>query len=159
MNKQQIEAVIPHRDPFLLLDEVVEQSESRIVCRKTFSGDEFWYRGHYPDYPLTPGVLLCEASLQAGAVLLAEITKAEQASETPDGVPVATRLNNVQFRSMVRPGDTIRIEVDLTERLAKAYYMAAKVTIESTGKVACRCEFACTVAPPQPASTTSEPTT
>ncbi len=149
MTKQAIEDAIPHRDPFLLIDEVVEQSAERIVCRKQFTGDEFWYRGHYPDYPLTPGVLLCEASMQAGAVLLSEITKREQSENTPGGVPVATRLNNVQFRAMVHPGDAIRIEVDLTERLANAYYMSAKVTNESTGKLACRCEFACTVAPPQ----------
>ena len=147
MNKQQIEAAIPHRDPFLLLDEVTEQTDERIVCRKAFTGDEFWYRGHYPDFPITPGVLLCEACLQAGAVLLSKITVEAQGGQgAAGGVPVATRLGNVQFRDMVRPGDTIRIEVDLTERLAAAYYMKGKVTNESTGKLAARCEFACTVA-------------
>ncbi len=57
----------------MLVDEIVEQSDNRIVCRKRFTGDEFWYRGHYPEFPLTPGVLLCEAAMQAGAVLLAKI--------------------------------------------------------------------------------------
>lgn len=149
MTQQAILDSIPHRDPFLLIDEVVEQSQVRIVCRKSFSGEEFWYRGHYPDYPLTPGVLLCEACLQAGAVLLSKITEEAQAGQgNAGGVPVATRLGNVQFRDMVRPGDAIRIEVDLTERLANAYYMKGKVTNESTGKLATRCEFACTVAEP-----------
>lgn len=147
MTKDEIQAAIPHRDPFLLLDEVTERSDERLVARKTFSGEEFWYQGHYPDYPLTPGVLLCEACLQAGAVLLSKITEAAQGGQgNAGGVPVATRLGNVQFRDMVRPGDTIRIEVDLTERLANAYYMKGKVTNESTGKLAARCEFACTVA-------------
>ncbi len=58
MSLEQIKAAIPHREPFLLLDEIVEQEESRIVCRKRFTGDEFWYGGHYPHFPITPGVLL-----------------------------------------------------------------------------------------------------
>ena len=135
MSLQQIKAAIPHREPFLLLDEIVEQSESRIVCRKRFTGDEFWYRGHYPEFPITPGVLLCEAAMQAGAVLLAKHAAAE-----PGSVPVATRANNVQFKQMVLPGDTIEIEVELVERLANAFFMKARVT--TGGKVACRFEFA-----------------
>src|SRR5688500_10294648 len=140
MSLDQIKAAIPHREPFLLIDEIVEQSESRIVCRKTFTGDEFWYRGHYPDFPITPGVILCEAAMQAGAVLLSKLV-----TDSPDAVPVATRANNVQFKQMVRPGDTIELEVELTERLANAYFMKAKVT--TAGKVACRFDFACTLAP------------
>jgi 3-hydroxyacyl-[acyl-carrier-protein] dehydratase len=140
MSLDQIKAAIPHREPFLLLDEIVEQADSRIVCRKTFTGDEFWYRGHYPDFPITPGVILCEAAMQAGAVLLSELI-----ADSPDSVPVATRANNVQFKQMVRPGDTIELEVELTERLANAFFMKARVT--TAGKVACRFDFACTLAP------------
>ena len=70
MNREQILRAIPHRDPFLLVDAVVEQDESRIVCTKTFSGKEDFFAGHYPGYPLVPGVLLCEAAMQAGAILL-----------------------------------------------------------------------------------------
>lgn len=143
MSLETIQSAIPHRPPFLLLDEVVEQTRDRIVCRRCFSGDEFWYQGHYPDYPLTPGVLLCEASLQAGAVLLSK-----QAAEQSGKVPVATRLNNVQFKQMVRPGDTIEITVELVECLAAAYFMRARVTVGE--KLAMRCEFACTMAEPQP---------
>ena len=140
MSLELIKAAIPHRDPFLLLDEIVEQSESRIVCRKTFTGDEFWYRGHYPDYPLTPGVILCEAAMQAGAVLLSK-----HVADATDAVPVATRANNVQFKQIVRPGDTIELEVLLTERVSTAFFMKAKVTVQ--GKIACRFDFACTLAP------------
>ena len=56
MSLAEIQAAIPHRAPFLLIDEIVEQDDTRIVCRKTFRGDEFFYAGHYPDFPLTPGV-------------------------------------------------------------------------------------------------------
>jgi len=139
MNLEAIKAAIPHREPFLLIDEVVEQTDERIVCRKTFTGDEFWYQGHFPDFPITPGVLLCEAAMQAGAVLLSKF-----AVEQPGSVPVATRANNVRFKKMVLPGDTILIEVDLTERLAQAFFMKARVTKD--GKVVLRFDFACTLA-------------
>ncbi len=136
MSLSQIKAAIPHREPFLLLDESVEQSDSRIVCRKRFTGTEFWYPGHYPDFPITPGVLLCEAAMQAGAVLLSKLV-----APAPGSVPVATRANNVKFRNMVRPGDTIEITAELTERLADAFFLQAKVTVD--GKTAVTFDFAC----------------
>ncbi len=138
-NRAEIETAIPHRPPFLFLDEIVSRDERRIVCRKTFGGDEFFYQGHYPGNPLTPGVILCEAAMQAGAVLLAPHVGTEP------GVPVATRMGDVRFKRMVRPGETIDIEVELVERLANAFYLKAKVSCG--GKVAVRFEFACTMAP------------
>ena len=143
MSLDRIKAAIPHREPFLLLDEILEQTESRIVCRKRFTGEEFWYRGHYPDFPLTPGVILCEAAMQAGAVLLSKIV----GNGDGDGlgrVPVATRADNVQFRKLVLPGESVEIEVELVERLANAFFMKARITCG--GKVACRLDFACTLA-------------
>jgi 3-hydroxyacyl-[acyl-carrier-protein] dehydratase len=143
MSREAIFQAIPHRPPFLLLDEIVEQTDTRIKCRKTFTGDEEFYQGHYPGFPLTPGVILCEAAMQAGAVLLSKF-----ASESA-GVPVATRMNDVRFKKMVRPGDTIELEAELKERVANAFFMTAKVTCG--GQVAVRFEFACTMAPPQTA--------
>jgi 3-hydroxyacyl-[acyl-carrier-protein] dehydratase len=136
----QIQAAIPHREPFLLLDEIVERSDRRIVCRKRFSGEEFWYRGHYPQFPLTPGVLLCEAAMQAGAVLLAE----QFVNEHGD-VPVVTRMNNVKFKAMVRPGDTVELHVELTEQMLGAFFLTARVSLE--GKTAVTFDFACKLAP------------
>lgn len=144
MTLEAIHAAIPHRAPFLLVDEIVERDEARIVCRKKFTGDEFWYAGHYPGFPLTPGVLLCEAAMQAGAILLSQFAQA-----APGRVPVATRLNDVRFKKMVRPGDEIEMEVTLNERLADAFFLTAKVTV--AGKLACRFDFACTMAEPEPA--------
>lgn len=140
MSLAQIHAAIPHRDPFLLVDEIISWTDERIVCRKTFTGEEFFFRGHYPHFPLTPGVLLCEAGMQAGAILLSRV-----AADSKDAVPVATRLNDVRFKKMVRPGDTIDIEVDLVERLANAFFLKAKVA--SGGQLAARFDFACTLAP------------
>ncbi len=140
MNRQEIEAVIPHRPPMLLVDEVLEKSENRILCRKTFHSEEFFFQGHYPDFPLVPGVILCEASMQAGAILLAAFGG--------EGVPVATRMNDVRFRKMVRPGETIQMEVQLIERVSNAFFMKAKVT-RGADTVA-RFEFACAAAPSDP---------
>jgi len=77
--------------------------------------------------------------MQVGAILLSGY------AADSDGVPVATRLNDVRFKRMVRPGDTIEMEVTLDERLADACYLTAKVTVG--GKLACRFQFACTMAP------------
>lgn len=139
MNRQAIYDAIPHREPFLLVDEIVEQSDARIVCTKRFRGDEEFFAGHYPGYPLVPGVLLCEAAMQAGAILLARHLAAAEGR-----VPVATRINDVRFRRMVRPGETIRLEVELVERLADAFFLKAKVSVDE--QVAVRFEFACTAA-------------
>ncbi len=139
MSRQQIYDAIPHRPPFLLVDEIIDWTEKRIECTKVFTGEEDFFAGHYPDYPLVPGVLLCEAAMQCGAILLSR-----QFDDADGKVPVATRINDVRFKRMVRPGETIRMEVELKERLANAFFLKAKVTVD--GKVAVRFEFACTAA-------------
>jgi 3-hydroxyacyl-[acyl-carrier-protein] dehydratase len=142
MSLQEIEQAIPHRPPFLLVDEIVDRGEDWIICRKTFRVDEYFYAGHYPECPITPGVLLCEAAMQAGAILLSH-------RETPPegGIPVAAGLNNVRFRRMVRPGDTIEMEVKLTNRISKAWFLSARVSCG--GQLAARMDFICAVAQPE----------
>jgi 3-hydroxyacyl-[acyl-carrier-protein] dehydratase len=140
VNRAEIEQCIPHRDPFLWLDEVTEISSSRIVARKHLSEQLPVFQGHYPNFPVFPGVLQCESCFQAGAVLISRLV--------PTGtneVPVVTRVNNVQFRRMLRPGETIEIEVELTERVSNAFYLKGKVSVD--GKVSARLEFVCTAAP------------
>ena len=142
MSRSEITAAIPHREPFLLVDEIVEQSDARIVCTKRFSGEEYFFAGHYPGHPLVPGVLLCEAAMQAGAILLSRHLAAEQLAAQQEMLPVATRMSDVRFKRMVRPGETLCMEVELVERLADAFFLKAKVTVEN--QLAVRFEFACT---------------
>ncbi len=139
MNTDEIKSCIPHRDPFLWLDEVTELSDVRIVARKFLAEELPVFQGHYPAFPVFPGVLQCEACFQAGAVLISKLVPVDSSE-----VPVVTRLNNVQFRRMIRPGETIEVSVELTERLANAFYLKGKVSVE--GKVTARMEFVCTAA-------------
>ena len=72
METPDIQEAIPHRPPMLLVDKVVERTQQRILCEKTFHADEFFFQGHYPEKPLVPGVILCESAMQAGAILLSQ---------------------------------------------------------------------------------------
>lgn len=141
MTSEEILNAIPHRDAMLLVDEIVEKEENRIVCKKTFREDEFFFQGHYPGFAITPGVILCECAVQAGAILLSEKTTGDS------GVPVLTRLGDVRFKKMVHPGDTIVSEIEIDEVVSNAFYCSAKVSCD--GKMAARFSFACTIAPAQ----------
>jgi 3-hydroxyacyl-[acyl-carrier-protein] dehydratase len=136
MNMKPIESLIPHRAPMLLVDEIVECNGDKLIGRKTFREDEFFFQGHYPGHPLVPGVILCECAMQAGAILLAA-----RLEEDTSGVPVATRMDQVRFRRMVLPGETVEVEVVLRDQVSQAFYLDARVRCD--GKVAARFEFAC----------------
>jgi 3-hydroxyacyl-[acyl-carrier-protein] dehydratase len=141
MTTAEILAAVPHRPPMLLLDEIIERSENQIKCRKTFRPDEFFFQGHYPGYALVPGVILCEAAMQAGAVLLSAF------SQGAGAVPVVGRLNDVKFKAMVHPGDTIEIETTMDEKHSGAFFLSGKVTL--AGKPACTLKFVVIMAPKQ----------
>jgi len=142
MTREQILAAIPHRPPMLLLDEITESGNDTIVCGRTFSGEEFFFQGHFPDAPIVPGVILCEMALQAGAVLLARQYQDGRAEEGE--LPLATRMNNVKFKRMVRPGDTVQVAVQIRERLANAFFLSARLTCGE--ELTASLDFACTMA-------------
>ena len=141
MNSEEIQQLIPHRPPFLWLDEVVAITENTIHARKHLDPHLPVFEGHYPGYPVLPGVLQCEACFQAGAVLIARSHPVE-----PGQVPVVTRQNNTRFRRLVRPGETLDIEVAITEQLANAFFLTGKVSVD--GQTSVRLEFACTTTRP-----------
>ena len=107
MNREEIMTILPHRDNMLLLDEV-ENHDGTAVGRYTVRGDEFFLQGHFPGHPIVPGVILCEILAQSACVLLRDTMEAGT-------LPVYTGLNNVKFRSPVKPGDTVLFENDLPD--------------------------------------------
>lgn len=131
--RRTIEALIPHRDPFLFVDSIVDRTETTISTEWRPSPDMEVFRGHYPGSPLLPGVLISEFVFQSAALLLA-------ATESTDEiVPVLTKIENARFRRMVEPGELLSASVEKKHAIGKARYMQAKVTCE--GEAVLRIEF------------------
>ncbi len=141
-----IKSAIPHREPFLLLDEILEASGEKVVAAAVIRPDgELWsrvYAGHYPGRPITPGVLLCEMIFQAAAVLAHELLRGESVS----GVPMVTRIREVKFRRPILPGERVEIRAELTERMANAFFM--KGAVLKNGRAAVEAQFAVALAEP-----------
>ncbi|MDO4586531.1 MAG: 3-hydroxyacyl-ACP dehydratase FabZ family protein [Planctomycetia bacterium] len=140
--RQQIYDAIPHRPPFLFIDEIKELTNDHIICIYQFKEDEFFFQGHYPGSPIVPGVILCESAMQAGAILLSNYFK-ESDSESKK-IPVVGRMNDIKFKQLVRPGDTIQLEVELREKMKNAYFLNAKI-ITNDKQLIVRFEFVCTI--------------
>lgn len=134
---------IPHRPPFLWLDRVLEISRDAIIAEKYIPPDLDIFAGHYPHYPLMPGVLLCEAVFQAGALLIGEMQSGGEDSRPAgrQGKPVLTRITGARFKREVRPGERIEIRAALQEKIGPAWFL--KGTVRVNGKVAVQVEFAC----------------
>lgn len=136
---------IPHRDPFLWLDRVVELSDTSIRAEKDIPADLDLFRGHYPNYPILPGVLICEAIFQAGAVLTSHILEKsggdEWREQATGAVPVLTRILGAKFKREVRPGDTIELRASLKEQVGAAWFFKGAALV--SGKTAVKVEFSC----------------
>lgn len=111
LQREQIEAILPHRDPFLLLDRVTDVVPGEhAVAEKDIVETDDVFRGHFPGYPVFPGVLQLEAMAQAGAVALLSLP------EMKGKLVLFARADDVRFRRPVVPGDTLRLETRLSER-------------------------------------------
>ena len=126
---------IPHRPPFLFVDKIVEITDDRIRATKEIGAGESFFEGHYPGNPIMPGVLICEAIFQTGAILLSRII-----SYGGGGTPVLTRIGNGKFKNMVKPGALLEMEVELVEKVSNAFFMKGKAS--SDGKTVVTVEFA-----------------
>jgi 3-hydroxyacyl-[acyl-carrier-protein] dehydratase len=137
----EIMAILPHRYPFLLIDRVIEMElKKRIVSIKNVTFNEPHFAGHFPDYPIMPGVLMVEAIAQTGgALLLTEIP------DRDDKLVVFTGIDNAKFKRPVTPGDQLRIEVTVVNWRTRAVKMHGEITVE--GKVVCEATVTCMVVP------------
>lgn len=133
----EIQKILPHRYPFLLIDRVIEmKSKERIVAIKNVSVNEPFFNGHFPGKPIMPGVLIVEAIAQAGGALLL--------TEIPDRhkkLMVFTGIERAKFRRPVVPGDQVRIEVDVIVWRINAVKMQGKAFVD--GKLACEAIVTC----------------
>jgi 3-hydroxyacyl-[acyl-carrier-protein] dehydratase len=141
MDILEIMALLPHRYPFLLIDRVVEmERKTRIVAIKNITINEPQFQGHFPAYPIMPGVLMVEAIAQAGGALLL--------SEVPDReskLLLFTSIENARFRRPVTPGDQLRIEVTVLNWRSRAVKMLGNITVD--GKLVCDATVMCQVVP------------
>ena len=131
IGREEIEAILPHRDPFLLLDEVVElEPGKRVVARKRVREDEFWAEGHFPGRPVMPGVLIVEAMAQAGAVaVLSE-------EENRGRIALFAGIDDVRFKRIVEPGDELELTCELEVVRGPVGRGKARATVD--GKLAAR---------------------
>src|SRR3954470_6733569 len=121
----EVEKLIPHRPPFLFVDEIVSHEGETLVAKRTWRAEEDFYKGHYPGAPITPGVLLCESVFQTGALLMAKLMAGTGGGQ--GGVPLLTKVTDVRFRVPVYPGDTTTIEVKRKETMGDFHFMAGSI--------------------------------
>lgn len=134
LNKEQIMEIIPHRDPFLLIDEITElESGVRAVGKKHLKEDEFWFKGHFPQMPVQPGVLTIEMLAQVGAVCALSLP------ENKGKIAFFAGIDKARFRKTILPGDTITLEVELVK--SRGAIGIGKATAYVDGKKAVTAEL------------------
>ena len=141
---QEIYRAIPHRPPFLWIDSIISCDATTIVTEKFVAPDLDIFTGHYPGYPIMPGVLLCEAVFQTGALFMAKmLQKSGHIQASRRQTPVLTRIKEAKFKREVKPGDTIRMHVSLDENIGNAWFFKGKVVVDS--KTAVKVAFGCAI--------------
>ncbi|ASW43602.1 3-hydroxyacyl-ACP dehydratase FabZ [Clostridium isatidis] len=133
MDIKEIMEIIPHRYPFLLLDKVESIEENKIVAVKNVTINEYFFQGHFPEEPVMPGVLIVEALAQAGAVVLLK------REEFKGKIAYFGGINNAKFRKVVKPGDTLKLEVELIKIKGRAGVGKGIAYVD--GKKACEAEL------------------
>jgi len=135
----EIRGILPHRYPFLLVDRVVELEAERIVGIKNVTSNEPFFQGHFPDFPVMPGVLIIEAMAQtAGILVLKSIPDRDQK------LVLLVSVDGARFRRPVVPGDVLRMEMTLLKRKASVAKMSGKATVD--GVVVAEAEVMCKLA-------------
>ncbi len=134
MNQEQIKEIIPHRDPFLLVDEIESMEPGvRAVGYKNVTGEEGFFKGHFPGYPVMPGVLIVEALAQVGAVSVLSL------EDNKGKLAFFGGIDKAKFRRQVRPGDRLKLEVEIIKCKGPMGVGHAVATVD--GEKACEAEI------------------
>ena len=134
MTKKDIEGIIPHRDPFLLVDEIVDIEPGKTIKGvKYVNGDEYYFKGHFPGNPIMPGVLQVETIAQVGAVAVLMLP------ENKNKLMLFAGINKARFKRLVKPGDKLEIEVELTDFRRNIGKAKGRATVD--GEIACAVEI------------------
>jgi len=139
LNIEEIRDILPHRYPFLLVDRIVEMEPERIVGIKNVSVNEPFFVGHFPEYPVMPGVLIVEAMAQVAGVLVLS-----QIADRKNKLVLLAGVDSARFRNPVRPGDQLRIEMKLIKRKATLAKMTGIATVD--GATVAEAEMFCVLA-------------
>ena len=130
LNKEEIKNYIPHRDPFLFVDEVVEIVENKvIIAKKTFTDQQDFFAGHFPDYPLVPGVIITESLAQTGGILVNYSYKEEIENEGYSNAFLMS-LNNCKFRKPVLPNQELTLEVELVNKRKRILFFKGTAFVD-----------------------------
>lgn len=134
LNKEQIKEIIPHRAPFLLIDEITALDPGKKCAARTYIREEdFWFEGHFPGNPVTPGVLMIEMLAQTGAVCAGSVP------ENKGRTALFARIEKAKFKRMVLPGDVLTLEVEMVKLRGKVGIGKGVATVD--GEVAVTGEF------------------
>jgi beta-hydroxyacyl-ACP dehydratase FabZ len=139
MDINEIREILPHRYPFLLVDRIIEMESDRIVGIKQITANEPQFTGHFPDFPVMPGVLIVEAMAQCAGVLVLK-----QMPDRHNKLVLLVAIENARFRRPVVPGDTLRMEMKILKRKASVAKMAGVATVD--GVVVAEAEVMCKLA-------------
>ncbi len=135
---KDIESLIPHRAPFLFVDEIISCDEKGSISEHVFTEDEFFFKGHFPQYPVVPGVILVETMAQAGGAALSY-----QKTFAEGSLFFLGTVDKVKFRSQVRPGDKVRMEITNLRISPRMIKQSGKAYIGET--LAAEAEWMCLV--------------
>jgi 3-hydroxyacyl-[acyl-carrier-protein] dehydratase len=136
---EDIHRRIPHRPPFLFIDNILEITDTGAKASLTVREDFSFFEGHYPGNPIMPGVLLCESVFQTGAIFLADFLK-DQTLSDDKVTPVLSRIRDARFKRMVLPGDQIEISVSIKDQMGQFYNLTGE--IKNKNKTALTISFA-----------------